>query len=72
MHSTAIDSRFTSHKRHKSKSVASGEYGHIPFTDEKISTVEEKQNRQNDKIYARNFHEAAEKWKWKEASIRTR
>lgn len=33
----------------------------ILFTDEKIFTVEEKFNRQNDRVYAHNSREAAEK-----------
>lgn len=36
-------------------------YRQILFTDEKIFTVEEKFNRQNDKVYAHSSREAAEK-----------
>lgn len=38
-----------------------GGHRQILFTDEKIFTVEEKFNRQNDRVYARSSREAAEK-----------
>ena len=40
---------------------ASGGHRRILFTDEKIFTVEEKFNRQNDRVYANSSREAAEK-----------
>lgn len=40
---------------------AKGGYRNILFTDEKIFTVEQKFNRQNDKIYAHSSQEASEK-----------
>lgn len=43
------------------KEHANGSYRNILFTDEKIFTVEEKFNRQNDRVYARNSQEAAKK-----------
>lgn len=40
---------------------AKGGYRQILFTDEKIFTVEEKFNRQNDRVYAHSSREASEK-----------
>lgn len=40
---------------------ANGGHRQILFTDEKIFTVEEKYNRQNDRVYAHSSQEAAEK-----------
>lgn len=38
-----------------------GRYRKIMFSDEKIFTIEEKYNRQNDKVYARSSQEAKDK-----------
>ncbi|KAL4153798.1 hypothetical protein QTP88_001631 [Uroleucon formosanum] len=43
------------------KRYAKNGHRQILFTDEKIFTVEEKFNRQNDRVYAHNSREAAEK-----------
>lgn len=43
------------------KTYAGKKYQKILFTDEKIFTIEEKFNRQNDRIYAHSSKEAAEK-----------
>lgn len=61
MHRAVIDSLFMSRKSHERKSVASGGHRQILFANENLFTVEEKLNRQNDRIYARSPQQAAEK-----------
>lgn len=43
------------------REFGSGRYQDILFTDEKIFTVEETYNKQNDRVYARSSYEAKEK-----------
>lgn len=64
MNRAVINSLFMPRKSHESKSVASGGGGRhrqILFANENIFTVEEKLNRQNDRIYTRSPQEAAKK-----------
>ncbi|KAL4100711.1 hypothetical protein QTP88_020745 [Uroleucon formosanum] len=55
--------RTNSNKSEEVTSSVCKKWSQILFTDEKFFTIEEKFNRQNDRVYAHNSQEAAEKFK---------
>ena len=60
-----LNPKLKSIRMHRSKQLlqryANGGHHRILFTDEKIFSIEEKFNRQNDRVYAHSSREAAEK-----------
>lgn len=59
-----LNAKLKAHRKEKSKVLlsqyADEKYKKILFTDEKIFTVEEKFNKQNDRVYARSSQDASE------------